>query len=163
MANLTIDAEAATGATGIVKVVATLTDSAHRPVRNAYVGATAIVRSYTTYTAQDGTLTLDLTANASITPANTYWSVKVHDKTWLISKGSGTEALTDVVYPTPQDLQTPFRLNSLADVDTTGVADGDALVYDGDNDEWIPGSAGGGSGGAGSSGSAGLGSQMTLR
>jgi lysophospholipase L1-like esterase len=144
MASLTIDAEDAVGTTGITKVVATLTDSAHRPVPQAYVSSTAIVKQHIDYTAQNGTLTLDLEPNANITPANTYWSVKVHDKTWLVSKGSGTEALTAIVYPSIHDLNAPFRLNSLADVDTTGVADGDALVYEASTSEWVPGTATGG-------------------
>lgn len=105
MASLTINAEDAVGVTGIVKVVATLTDLNHVPVATASVGSVVIARSHTSYTAQDGSLTLDLEPNASIVPANTYWSVKVNDKTWLITKGAATEALTDVVEPDRQALE----------------------------------------------------------
>src|SRR5690554_5190253 len=38
-------------------------------------------------------------------------------------------------------------LDDLTDVDTTGVADGDALVYDADTSTWVPGEGGGGGGG----------------
>lgn len=44
------------------------------------------------------------------------------------------------------NLPTYMGLNGLSDVDTTGVANGDALVYDGS--EWVPGSAGATPGGA---------------
>lgn len=37
-----------------------------------------------------------------------------------------------------------FNITDLADVDTTGVVDGNALVYDGINSQWIPGEGGGG-------------------
>lgn len=36
-------------------------------------------------------------------------------------------------------------LDDLTDVDTTGVADGDVLVYDADTSTWVPGEGGGGS------------------
>ena len=39
-----------------------------------------------------------------------------------------------------------FNITDLADVDTTGVVDGNALVYDGANSQWIPGAGGGGGG-----------------
>ena len=39
-----------------------------------------------------------------------------------------------------------FNITDLSDVDTTGVEDGNALVYDGDNFQWIPGVGGGGGG-----------------
>jgi hypothetical protein len=38
------------------------------------------------------------------------------------------------------------RLSELLDVDTSGVSDGDALVYDDASDTWIPGAGGGGGG-----------------
>ena len=37
-----------------------------------------------------------------------------------------------------------FNITDLADVDTTGVVDGNALVYDGATSQWIPGEGGGG-------------------
>jgi hypothetical protein len=37
-----------------------------------------------------------------------------------------------------------FNITDLADVDTTGVVDGNALVYDGVSSQWIPGEGGGG-------------------
>ena len=37
-----------------------------------------------------------------------------------------------------------FNITDLADVDTTGVVDGNALVYDGANSQWIPGEGSGG-------------------
>src|SRR5690606_26068441 len=37
-------------------------------------------------------------------------------------------------------------LDDLSDVDTSGVQDGDALVYDGDTSSWVPGTGGGGGG-----------------
>jgi len=41
----------------------------------------------------------------------------------------------------------PFRrLMELFDVDTSGVSDGDALVYDAGSSKWIPGAGGGGGG-----------------
>lgn len=43
-----------------------------------------------------------------------------------------------------------FRfLRELLDVDTTGAADGDALVYDGGTEKWVPGAGGGGASAAG--------------
>src|SRR5690606_12485592 len=39
-------------------------------------------------------------------------------------------------------------LDALTDVDTSGVQDGDALVYDADTSTWIPGAGGGGGGNA---------------
>jgi hypothetical protein len=39
-----------------------------------------------------------------------------------------------------------FNITDLADVDTTGVVDGNALVYDGVNFQWVPGAGGGGGG-----------------
>jgi hypothetical protein len=38
------------------------------------------------------------------------------------------------------------RLRELLDVDTTGVADGDALTYDAGTETWVPGAGGGGGG-----------------
>lgn len=49
-------------------------------------------------------------------------------------------------YATVGDLPGGGALNDLTDVDTTGVADGDALVYDADTSTWVPGTGGGGGG-----------------
>ena len=43
------------------------------------------------------------------------------------------------------------ELHELLDVDTTGVADGDGIVYDAAASKWVPGATSGGSGGGGSS------------
>lgn len=47
-------------------------------------------------------------------------------------------------YATVGDLPGGGALDDLTDVDTTGVADGDALVYDADTSTWVPGEGGGG-------------------
>jgi hypothetical protein len=40
----------------------------------------------------------------------------------------------------------PINVNDLGDVNTSGVSDGDALLYDESTGTWLPGEAGGGSG-----------------
>lgn len=50
----------------------------------------------------------------------------------------------------------PTALNDLADVDTTGAADGNALVYDAGTSTWVPGEGGGGGGGGSGQGGAAL-------
>lgn len=140
MATLTIDAADAGGRAKINRVVVTLTDLNHDPVANAYVTATDLLVTdrMVTFTDAAGDLTLDLEPNANITPANTYWSVKVHDHTYLVHKTSSDETIPDSLAVSPADLGLAAGLGNLAGVDTAGVADGQALLYDAGSSGWSP-------------------------
>ena len=73
MANLTIDAADVVGVARQVDVTVRLTDSEGAVVLGYLTGTDdVVVRGYQGHTAADGTLTLSLTPNADITPANTY-------------------------------------------------------------------------------------------
>lgn len=148
MATLTVDAAAAGGdPTPGTVVQVTLTDADGRPV----AGRTAtevIVQSTTERLDRDGVATFDLVPNADITPANTYYTVRIGQgpraRDFLIDKGAAAENLVDCEAFSPAALGSAARLEDLVDVDVAGVADGDALVWDAGASEWVPGAGGGG-------------------
>lgn len=148
MAELIVDAAAVAGppVPGTVVTVA-LTDADGRSVAGRTTDE-VIVQVSTARLDADGRATFQLVPNADITPANTYYTVTIgqgrNADAFLIEKGAGDENLVDCEVSSPAALGSAATLNSLADVDTSGVADGDALVYDDSTETWVPGAGGGG-------------------
>lgn len=148
MAELIVDAAAVAGppVPGTVVTVA-LTDADGRSVAGRTTDE-VIVQVSTARLDADGRATFDLVPNADITPANTYYTVTVGSgrgaDAFLIEKGAASENLVDCEAFSPAALGSAATLESLADVDVAGVADGEALVYDAGSDTWVPGAGVGG-------------------
>lgn len=66
----------------------------------------------------------------------------------LFVRTSRTGAKFVVTYVEETDVANDTALGGLADVDTTGVSDGDALVYNATNSQWEPAVVSGGGGGS---------------
>ena len=86
-------------------VIATLTDADGVKVLG-YDAAGQVVREVKARTDPDGVATLDLIPNADLTPANTYYTVRVADFAVLIEKGAGAETLEDALAADPDPLGT---------------------------------------------------------
>lgn len=130
MSSLTIAAREATGETGKIAWSAELTDADGVPVAGHITsGANTgqIVQPSRGYTDTDGDVTLDLEANANITPANTYWTVFVGPRSFLVSKGSGTETLTAALASDPGTLGTTALAAHIAD--TVDAHDASAISF----------------------------------
>lgn len=135
--DLTVRALDVVGVAGVVTVTCQLCDSDHDPVVG-YTDDGEIVDRYSGYTDSDGELTLSLVANSAITPANTYYSLRVGSRRFLIEKGTSTQTVQQALAGSPAELASALALGQLSDVDTTGVTDGQVLSYDDDSDEWVP-------------------------
>lgn len=126
------------GVAGVVTVTCQLCDSDHDPVVG-YTDDGEIVDKYAGYTDSDGELTLSLVANSAITPANTYYSLRVGSRRFLIEKAaSDNETVQDALAGSPAALASALALGQLSDVDTAGATDGQVLAFDADTDEWGP-------------------------
>lgn len=95
-------------------------------------------------TDEDGTYTASLPETAELDDDGVFFQVTIGRYSRRFVKGAGSENLVDTELAAPP---APFgrriELDDLADVDTSGAADGAALVYDAADDEWRPGVAGG--------------------
>ena len=128
MANLTIDAADVVGVARQVDVTVRLTDSEGTVVLGYVTGTDdVVVRGYQGHTAADGTLTLNLTPNASITPANTYYTVTVGRHSMLIEKGAATETLLEALTSSPSALDSAALATHLAD--TVDAHDASAISF----------------------------------
>lgn len=113
--NTTLQADGNPVQVGLVTVA--LVDSLGQQV-TGYLADSTIVRSATTHTDASGDWSLDLTPNASITPANTYYLVSEPSGVSTVTRhlievpGSGPQDLTDVL------VTTPAALGSLGDQET---------------------------------------------
>jgi hypothetical protein len=104
MADLVIDARAVGGDPGRrLSVVIRLTDLNGNNV-TGYTSDETVVEWFTGRTNTAGELTVDLEPNASITPANTYYTVAVNGRSMLIEKGAGSENLVDCLVTSPSAL-----------------------------------------------------------
>lgn len=148
MANLTIAAFSPSGATGPLPVIVKLVDASGQTV-TGYTSSGVLVAPLSTATATDGTATVSLTANADITPANTYYMVTVGDRQFLIEKSSSTQTLNAAIVATPAELGPAATVGSLADVDLTGLVNGRVLAWNSSTQTWVPSASGGGGGGGG--------------
>lgn len=79
-----------------VSVVVELTDSRGNSTI-ATPGAGVYVARETNATDQNGYVEFDLTPNADITPAGTFYTVSFLGCSFLIEKGSGTETLGEAI------------------------------------------------------------------
>ena len=133
-----LDAEAEPVAGAVVRArLVGLVDGVWRPVTGFADGI--VVAAAQHVTGDEGDATLDLIANAEITPENTYWRVTARGSSWVIDvTGDGTVEELLVDPPEPLSPFTVVALGDLTDVDTDGVSDGDALVYDDDTETWLP-------------------------
>lgn len=143
MSELTINALSAAGVAGRIKVTITLTNAAGVQVAG-YAPDGQVVTQKIAATDADGILVLEVVPNEDISPANTYYTVKTHKISHLIEQTSVGGTLEEMLAISPADLGLAAGLNALSDVDTTGVADGDTLVWDDASNTWIPGAGGGG-------------------
>lgn len=144
MADLDIDVTAVGGNPGPTDVTIELTDRDKVPITGTRTDDKQIVLGYSGTTASDGTLTVSLEPNANISPPNSYYTVRIRNWSFLITKGASTEDLVDTFVASPSSLGLAARLGQLADVDVAGVTDGQALLYEDSTDTWVPGSGGGG-------------------
>lgn len=97
MAILLVDVVSATVPMPDIAVRAELTDERGTPMTGFATGDEAIVLSSVARTDANGEASLDLTPNADITPAGSYYTVTVGPKSFLITKSSGTENLADAL------------------------------------------------------------------
>ncbi len=136
MATLTISALALGMDAGRIRVHIRLADGDYNTVAGTY-GSGSIVERITEYTASDGTLSVDLVPNASITPANTYYVVWVGQERFLIEKSAATQTLSAALVADPNILESVLATTRLSDVsDTAATTSGQALLWDGS--EWAP-------------------------
>jgi hypothetical protein len=107
MADLDISTVDLTGTAKAVTVNVDLVDSTGTKLAGTVTATGAsVVVPMALRTDADGLLTLDLVPNASITPANTYYSVRIKGTTWIISKGAGAETILEALVVAPEPLGT---------------------------------------------------------
>jgi uncharacterized protein (UPF0333 family) len=145
-AALTFDALTATGQAGVVGVEVYLSDLHSNRITAFTVDGEMTRRFFGRTAAATGELVIDLIPNSAYTQTGTYYTVKSCGFLWLIDKSTAPQTLANAVTVSPAELGVGATLGSLADVDTTGAVDGNALVFNVTLGEWVPG--GGGVGGA---------------
>jgi len=95
-----------------------------------------------------GSVVLDLVPNDLILRDNTYYSVKVSNRSpVLILKTSDTQTLLQALAASPQALGAGAMLGDLGDIDLAGLTPGQGLRYMGTGIDWIPANWPSGSGG----------------
>lgn len=87
-----------------------------------------------------------LTSNAGFNVIDVAFALEAGDKVYIRSSRGGMKFIMS--YVEEQDLPNDTALGGLADVDTTGVSDGDSLVYSTSNGGWGPAAGGTSTGGA---------------
>lgn len=103
MAALTISALSAVGTAGPVPVTIDLCDLEGDHV-SGYSAAGVVVERWSGTTDEDGELSVDLTPNDDLTPANTLYLVTVSGRVFLVDKAAGTQALEDALATVPEAL-----------------------------------------------------------
>ena len=96
---------------------------------------------------------VNLTGNGGHQIIDVAFALEAGDKVYIRSTRSGMKFIMSYVEET--DVPNDTALGGLLDVDTTGAADGQSLVYNATNTQWEPATVSG-SGGSGSSTLAGL-------
>jgi hypothetical protein len=86
--------------------------------------AAAFVSTGVDYTDDDGNLTLDLEANADITPPGSCWWVEIADKVWVITKTTGPQDLGDALAVDPDALGAMMAVGGPTGAVMTKQADG---------------------------------------
>lgn len=84
-------------------------------------------------------VTLDLPANASVSPANTYYTVLAGGKAFLILKSVDAQTLAEAEVVNPDGLPPAFALGNLADVDADSPSNGEGLIWNSSTEQWEPG------------------------
>ena len=79
---------------------------------------------------------VDLTGNGGHQIIDVAFALEAGDKVYIRSTRSGTKFIMSYVEET--DVPNDTALGGLLDVDTTGAADGDSLVYNATNSQWEP-------------------------
>lgn len=96
-----------------------------------------------------GVVVFDLPPNSTVLRDNTYYTVQVGQRDpVVIEKGVGPQSLLESLAVSPEALGAAATFDSLADVNLSGLTDGNAIRYSGGM--WIPWAwpSGGGGGGA---------------
>lgn len=138
MAQLTITVHDSSGAAVVgAYCVATLCDSNYMPV-NGHDGSGYIIRPVSGVSNASGVVVLDLVANSTITPANTYYSVKCgNGDPVLVLKTGSTQTLQAAIAVAPAALGLAAGLDNLVDVDLSDVVSGNhVLTYDAVAAQW---------------------------
>jgi hypothetical protein len=104
----------------------TLTDGNGNEIQG-FVGDDIVTRSVFGTTASDGTATVDLIPSASITPANTYYTLRLAGESMLIEKGPDAETILEALAADPQPLAPALLAAHIAD--PTGAHDGTAITF----------------------------------
>lgn len=133
--SLSIRALDVVGVAGVVTVTCQLCDSYHDPVVG-YTDDGEIVDRFSGYTDSDGELTLSLVANSAITPANTYYSLRIGSRRFLIEKGTSTQTVQQALAGSPAELASALALDQLSDVHAPAPSNGQALLYDSGDARW---------------------------
>lgn len=96
MATLNISTLAAIGTTGVLPVSIELTDAQGNRVAGTRSGG-VVVEPTLSATDASGNLSVDLTPNSDILPTHTYYTIGLGSHDFVISKGSSTESLVDLI------------------------------------------------------------------
>lgn len=138
MATLTVPiADISTNALPGAAVLARLCDLNGQPLRGFTVSGGFLVEPELQTSDASGIATFNLVPNDAIQQDNTYYSIKVaHYPAVIIEKTASTQTLSEAIISSPSALGPAATLNSLGDVDTTGVINGNGLRFI--NGVWIP-------------------------
>lgn len=129
-----------------VQVIVRLTDVNGQPLHEFSTDG-LLINPIAAVTGSDGTVSIQLVPNEDIQRDNTYYTVNVGGQApVLIEKGSGTESLLASRVISPLALGPAATLDSLGDVDLTGIANGNTIrMQAGKFVPWAwPGGGGGG-------------------
>lgn len=127
MAHLTFNTADVLGDTVNAPWSVYLTDLAGEPVLGYLTGDDGVVITPRMGTATAGVIDVDLTPNADITPANTYYTVTVGEFSALITKTSSTQSLLEALASDPTDLGSTGLAAHLAD--TVDAHDASAISF----------------------------------
>ena len=128
MSDLLISTVDLTGSAKSVPVLIELVDSTGRKVAGTIADSGAsVIAAVEVRTDSDGEATVDLIPNADITPANTYYAVRIKGRSWLIEKGEGEETILDALADDPEPLAPALLAAHIAD--PTGAHDGTAITF----------------------------------
>lgn len=138
MATLTVPiADVSTNALPGAAVLARLCDVSGRPLTGMVATGGIVVEPELVHANDAGIATFNLIPNADVQQDNTFYSIKVaHYPPVIIEKTSSAQTLLEAIAVSPAALGPAATLNSLGDVDTTGVVNGNGLRFLGD--QWRP-------------------------
>jgi hypothetical protein len=139
MANLTVTALGALSAASQTRIRAELTDGRGDPVvgfssSGVYIEPTVVTAS------TSGVSTLSLEPNADIIPLNTYYTITVGSKSFLIEKSAATQTLQEALVTSPLPLAPAYPSDGLisAGLNTAATTPGSVVskiqVFDANGD-----------------------------